>query len=87
MSQINEEWADRDGKISEAIEEVGIGNLEAKLGELNVIPAGIVHREFYDGDTRVGYIIYDGKQPKMHICEDSFEPIAEKLMKYFRAHL
>ncbi|MDP3640630.1 MAG: hypothetical protein Q8R53_05545 [Nanoarchaeota archaeon] len=85
MSQINIEFADRYSKISEALEEVGLGDLEKKLIRGSLI-SGLVQMGLYKDGQKVGEILYDREPPIVTLSDKAYDSYSQNLIDYFRIH-
>ncbi len=82
MSQINETFADRQSRISEAVEDLGL-NLEILLTRKSRLVLGLVHVELYKDGAKVGEILYDQEPPTITSSKAEYNPIMDKLKEYF----
>lgn len=87
MTQINETFADRQSKISEALEKIGLIDLEMLLTPKSSLALGVVHVELYKSGTKVGEILYDREPPTITFSKEEYAFAIKKLQDYFTANV
>ncbi len=86
MAIINSDFTERYSKISDALEDLGFNDLEARLASGSNMAYGIVHAELFKDNTKVGEIIYGREPPRITFYDDSYFSVVNKLQEYFATH-
>lgn len=83
MAIINSDFSERYAKICDALYDLELNDLEARLAPGSDMAFGYVHVDLCKDDEKVGKIIYDREPPQVTFSDAS---IADKLREYFNSH-
>ncbi len=86
MTLFSKEFVERQTKIKDALEEVGLGDLEAKLSRGSDLAWGSVRMELYKDGQMVGEILYYGEPPVVSFSDNAYDSYYQKLRDYFKTH-